>query len=85
MWDSLKTKILIILLAATLIVPAFILAYQPKDLIRGAERSEELWMMMQSPHPPAEEVVPFSEKFVAGFRDASLAKEGGGAIKVEGG
>ncbi|MBM4349877.1 MAG: hypothetical protein FJ106_08335 [Deltaproteobacteria bacterium] len=85
MWDSLKTKTLIILLAATLIVPAFILAYQPKDVMRGPERQEELWMMTQSPLLPSEKVEPFSKEFIAGFRDASMAKEGGGPIKVEGG
>ena len=85
MRDEMKTKALIVLLAASLIVPAFLVAYQPTQGGKALERSEELWTLMESSTVPSEKVVAFSKDSPAGFRDASMGKASAGPVKVEGG
>ena len=85
MRDEMKMKALIVLLAASLIVPAFLVAYQPTQGGKSLERSEELWTLVESSTIPSEKVIAFSKDFPAGFRDASMGKALTGPIKVEGG
>lgn len=84
MFENMKTKILLILLAATLIIPAFLMAYQPKEG-RTAGLAEELWVITESSSVPEQKVMAYSKDFPGGFRDASMGKGITGPIKVEGG
>lgn len=85
MWDEMKMKALMVLLAVSLIVPAFLVAYQPTQDRKAQERSEELWTLVESSMVPSEKIVAFSKDFPAGFRDASMGKAVAGPVKVEGG
>lgn len=84
MFENIKAKILIILLAASLIIPAFLMAYQPK-LGKSAGLAEELWGIVESSHALEQEAMAYSKDFPGGFRDASMGKAVSGPIKVEGG
>lgn len=85
MFEHIKIKILIILLAATLIIPAFLMAYQPKDRQGRAELAQGLWGMIETSGPPMQKAVLYSKDFPAGFKDASMGTGAIGPIKVEGG
>lgn len=84
MFENFKTKILIILLAATLIIPAFLMAYQPKAS-KSPRLAEDLWITIESPHASEQNVMTYSKDFPVGFRDASMGTAVLGPIKVEGG
>jgi len=84
MLENIKIKILIILLAATLIIPAFLMAYQPKES-KSPRLAEDLWVTIESPHAPEQKVMTYSKDFPGGFRDASMGTAVTGPIKVEGG
>lgn len=84
MLENIRMKILIFLLAATLIIPAFLMAYQPKGEKR-ALWAEELWIIAESSTIPEQKTTAYSKEFPAGFKDASMGKGVTGPIKVEGG
>jgi len=84
MFENIKTKVLIILLAATLIIPAFLMAYQPKEG-RSAGMAEELWGVIESSSTPEQKAMAYSKDNPGGFRDASMGKAMTGPIRVEGG
>ena len=56
MFENIKAKILIILLAATLIIPAFLMAYQPKEG-RSPRLAEELWGVAEYSSMPEQRVM----------------------------
>ncbi len=85
MFENIKIKILIILLFATLIIPAFLMAYQPKDRQEGSELTQGLWGMIEASDLPIQKAVVYSKDFPAGFKDASMGTAAVGPIKVEGG
>lgn len=85
MFENIKVKILIVLLAATLIIPAFLMAYQPKDRQGRAELAQGLWGMIEASDLPIQKTVHYSKEFPAGFKDASMGTGAIGPIKVEGG
>jgi hypothetical protein len=85
MRDDLKIKFLIALLGLTLLVPAFLLAYQPGRGEKAPGIAQNLWTMIQTTPLPAEKIMVFSKEFPAGFKDASMGKATTGPIKVEGG
>ncbi|OGP73330.1 MAG: hypothetical protein A2V86_16490 [Deltaproteobacteria bacterium RBG_16_49_23] len=84
MLENIKIKILILLLAATLIIPAFLMAYQPKES-KSPRLAEDLWVTIESSHAPEQKAMAHSKDFPGGFRDASMGKAVAGPIKVEGG
>jgi hypothetical protein len=84
MFENIKAKILLLLLAATLIIPAFLMAYQPKE-DKSAKLAEDLWVIAESSNLPEQKVMVYSKEFPGGFRDASMGKAMTGPIKVEGG
>ena len=85
MLENFKTKILIILFAATLIIPAFLMAYQPKDGEGGTGLAQDLWVEIHASEVPVQKAIAYARDFPAGFRDASMGQAVTGPIKVEGG
>jgi hypothetical protein len=83
--DDIKMKALMVLLGLTLIVPAFLFAYQPRRGMEKPAMADELWSLIQSPAVSLENVVAFSKDYPAGFKDASMGKAMAGPIKLEGG